>query len=116
MLPEPELWLDTHISPVIAKWMADYTGFTVKSSYSLQLHHLTDIEIYTRARQQGNTIIISKDADFAELISRLGAPPKLITLKIGNCDNRTMWQFIKPHIVKAVNLLTTGDVDIIELE
>ncbi len=73
MPPEPELWLDTHISPVIAKWMADYTGFTVKSSYSLQLHYLTDIEIYTRARQQGNTIIISKDVDFAELISRLGA-------------------------------------------
>ena len=109
------LWLDTHISPAIAKWIADYTGFSVKSSYSLSLHYLSDLEIYARAREQGNIIIISKDTDFAELISRQGSPPKLINLKIGNCDNRTMWEFIKPHIVKAVDLLTSSDVDIVEL-
>jgi predicted nuclease of predicted toxin-antitoxin system len=113
---EYELWLDTHISPAIAKWMADFTGFNVKSSYSLSLHYLTDIEIYNRARDAGNIIIVSKDTDFAELISRLGSPPKLITLKIGNCDNRTLWEFIKPHIVEAVDLLTHTDVDIVELE
>jgi predicted nuclease of predicted toxin-antitoxin system len=86
MPPDWELWLDTHISPAIAKWMAEYTGFAVKSSYSLSLHHLTDIEIYNRAKTSGNIIIVSKDTDFAELISRLGSPPKLINLKIGNCD------------------------------
>jgi predicted nuclease of predicted toxin-antitoxin system len=115
MQPDFELWLDTHISPAIAKWMADFTGFTVKSSYSLSLHYVGDLEIYARAREHGNVILISKDADFAELISRLGSPPKLINLKIGNCDNRTMWEFIKPHIVKAVDLLTSSDIDIIEL-
>lgn len=116
MQPKPEIWLDTHISPAIAKWMADYTGFIVKSSYSLSLHHLSDMEIYTRAKELGNTIIVSKDADFAGLISRLGAPPKLIALRIGNCDNRTMWEFIKPHIIEAVNLLMSSDADIVELE
>ena len=50
MLHDHELWLDTHISPAIAKWIADYTGFTVKLSYSLSLHYLTDLGIYTRAR------------------------------------------------------------------
>jgi predicted nuclease of predicted toxin-antitoxin system len=116
MPPDCELWLDTHISPAIAKWMAEYTGFIVKSSYSLSLHYLSDVEIYNRAREHGNIIIVSKDADFAELISRLGSPPKLINLKIGNCDNRTMWEFIKPHIVEAVNLLTSSDADIVEFE
>lgn len=52
MQPEWELWLDTQISPVIAKWMTDYTDFLVKSSYSLSLHHLTDIEIYNRAKKK----------------------------------------------------------------
>jgi len=115
MPPDWELWLDTQISPAIAKWMAEYTGFIVKSSYSLSLHYLSDMDIYNQGKKSGNVILISKDADFAELISRLGSPPKLINLKIGNCDNRTLWTFIKPHILNAVNLLTSSDVDIVEL-
>jgi predicted nuclease of predicted toxin-antitoxin system len=98
MQPDWEIWLDTNISPAIAKWMNEETGFLVKSSYSLSLHHLTDLDIYTRAREQGNGILLSKDADFPELISRLGSPPKLISLKIGNCDNRTLWDFLGQHI------------------
>jgi predicted nuclease of predicted toxin-antitoxin system len=115
MQPEWEIWLDTNISPAIAKWMTEYTGYTVKSSYSLSLHHKTDLEIYQLARTQGKVILLSKDADFPELISRLGAPPKLISLKIGNCDNRTLWEFIQRNIKDALDLLTNGDVDIIEL-
>jgi len=116
MQPDWEIWLDTHISPVIAKWMSEYTGFTVKSSYSLSLHYLSDIDIFQRAKEKGNIIIVSKDTDFAELISRIGPPPKLISLKIGNCDNRAMWNFIRPHIVNAVDILMSSDVDIVELE
>jgi predicted nuclease of predicted toxin-antitoxin system len=115
MQPEWEIWLDTNISPAIAKWMNEYTGFLVKSSYSLSLHHKTDIEIYQLARTHGKVILLSKDADFPELISRLGAPPKLISLKIGNCDNRTLWEFILPNIKNALHLLMTSDIDIIEL-
>jgi len=111
-----EIWLDTNLSPIIAKWIKEYTGFEVKSSYTLSLHYLTDIEIYKRAKEQGNVILISKDADFPELISRLGAPPKLINLKIGNCDNRVLWEWIKPHINEAITVLSTSDIDIVDLE
>ncbi len=73
-----EIWIDTQISPIIAKWMADYAGFTVKSSYALSLNSLSDAEIYRIAKDAGGIIIMSKDADFSELIIRLGSPPKLI--------------------------------------
>jgi predicted nuclease of predicted toxin-antitoxin system len=116
MQPDWEIWLDTNISPAIAKWMNEHTGISVKTSYSLSLHHLTDLHIYQRARAQGNVILLSKDADFPELISRLGSPPKLITLKIGNCDNRTLWDFLLPHIQKAFELLASSETDIIELD
>jgi predicted nuclease of predicted toxin-antitoxin system len=116
MQPEWEIWFDTNLSPVIAKWMKEYTGFSVKSSYSLNLHHLTDLDIYQRAKLQGNVILLSKDADFPELISRLGAPPKLINLKIGNCDNRTLWDLLKPSIKNSIELLMASDIDIIEIE
>jgi len=79
-----EIWLDTQLSPIIAKWILEFTGYSVKSSYSLQLHFLTDLAIYDKAKAVGKVILISKDADFPELISRLGSPPKLIVIKKGN--------------------------------
>lgn len=76
---------------------------------------MDDITIYQKAKEQGKVIIISKDTDFPELITRLGAPPKLINLKIGNCGNRTLWDYIKPGIKQAVTVLTSSDTDIVEL-
>jgi predicted nuclease of predicted toxin-antitoxin system len=116
MQPEWEIWLDTNISPIIAKWMNEHTGFTVKSSYSLSLHYLTDGEIYNKAKERGNVILVSKDTDFPELISRLGSPPKLINLKIGNCSNKILWELIKPHIANCVSILISSDVDIVEVD
>ena len=68
------------------------------------------------AKGQGNVILISKDSDFAELISRLGSPPKLIALKIGNCDNRSLFNFLKQHVKEAITILTTSEIEIVELE
>ena len=65
------------------KWMADYTGKSVKSSYTLSLYELDDLSIYKKAKDSGNIIIVSKDTDFPDIISRLGSPPKLINLRIG---------------------------------
>jgi len=44
MLPDWEIWLDTNISPIIAKWMMEHTGMTVKSSYSLSFKETQDID------------------------------------------------------------------------
>jgi predicted nuclease of predicted toxin-antitoxin system len=111
-----EIWLDTQLSPILAKWIAEHTGLVAKSSYSLNFNGLTDSAIYQMARAKGNVILVSKDADFPELISRLGSPPKLIVVRNGNCDNREMWNFIKPNISQSIRLLISSDVDIVELE
>jgi predicted nuclease of predicted toxin-antitoxin system len=58
-----EIWLDVHISPVIAKWMAEHTGYTVKSSYLLDLSTMDDFSIYQKAKSLGNIILVSKDTD-----------------------------------------------------
>ena len=116
MLPDWEIWLDVHFSSIIAKWLCDDTGLNVKSSYTLGLNGLSDKEIYLKAKAAGNVILISKNTDFPELISRLGAPPKLIHIKIGNCDNKILFRFIRKEIEQAIKLLTTFRIDIIELE
>jgi predicted nuclease of predicted toxin-antitoxin system len=96
--------------------MTDYTGLIVKSAYVLLHHNLEDIVIFQKAKDRGNVILISKDADFAELISRLGSPPKLISLQIGNCDNKILWEFMKPEIKECIKLLMNSEIAIVELE
>lgn len=88
----------------------------VKSSFVLGYKNTTDVAIYQFAKQHGKVILISKDSDFTEIITRLGSPPKLISLKIGNCDNRTLWQFLQSHIDKAVQMLLVDDINIVEIE
>ena len=93
----------------------EYFDYTVKSAYILSLYELNDESIFRLAKENANIILISKDADFPELISRLGAPPKLIYLKIGNCDNRNLWNLLKPHIEEAIKTLTLTDISIVEI-
>lgn len=117
MQPDWEIWIDTNISPIIAKWMAERTGLVVKSSYSLSLHSLTDNEIYEKAKKNlGQVILISKDADFPELINRLGAPPKLINIRIGNMGNRQLWERIQDGVIEGLKILMTSDVAIVEID
>jgi predicted nuclease of predicted toxin-antitoxin system len=111
-----ELWLDVQISPVIAKWLSEETGLSVKSAYITGLNDLSDREIYLKAKNAGKVILISKDADFPDLIGLLGAPPKLISIRIGNCDNKKLFEFLKANIKQAINYLINFDKDIIELE
>lgn len=116
MQPDWEIWLDTNISQALAKWIAEYINLSVKSSYSLNLHHKKDLDIYKLANAAGNVILISKDSDFSELISRLGSPPKLINIKFGNCSNSHFWDKIKPKIKEVINLLIEADVNIVEIQ
>jgi hypothetical protein len=41
---------------------------------------------------------------------------QLISLKIGNCDNKTLWELIKPGIIESIEVLINSDIDIVELE
>ena len=111
-----EIWLDMQISPIIAKWLGEYSGYIVKSSYSLKLNAISDKDIYYGTKANGNIILISKAIDFPALITRLGSPPKLIKINIGNCQNQVLWTFLKPNILKAIDLLINTNIDIIELD
>jgi predicted nuclease of predicted toxin-antitoxin system len=111
-----EIWLDSNLSPIIAKWISEKLSLKVKSAYTLELNNLSDSEVYLKARAAGNVIIISKDSDFSELISRLGSPPKLISIKIGNSTNRILWNQIQEPILKAIPILTTSEIDIVEVD
>lgn len=111
-----EIWLDSNLSPIIAKWLKDETGLNVKSAYVLNIHGLDDIDIYKLARNNSiPVIIISKDSDLAQLINRLGSPPKLINLKVGNTGNKILFNFILLNIEEVLKRLIDDDAHIADL-
>jgi hypothetical protein len=45
-----EIWLDTHISPVIAKWLKEDFGYNCKSSFVLKLYGLDDMKFIKKPK------------------------------------------------------------------
>ena len=110
-----EICLDTHISPVTAKWLKEDFRYNCKSSFVLKLYGLDDIEIYQKAKAAGYVIIISKDSDLPEIVERLSAPPKVINIGTGNADNRILFQLLKENIEHCIRLQTQFGIKYIEL-
>ena len=46
MQPDWEIWLDCNISPIIAKWLKEKTGWKVQSAYILNLYKLNDFQYF----------------------------------------------------------------------
>ena len=116
MLPDWEIWLDNHISPIIAKWLKEQFDLEVRSAYALQTQNMSDYELYRKAKRVGNIIIITKDSDLEEIIKRHGTPPKLINLRFGNCDNRILFAALTKQMERTLRLLTDFNQDIVDIE
>ena len=71
------IWVDAHISPAVAKWISTELGHPAQPVRGLELRHAKDKDIFAAARQ-ANVIVMTKDADFAEMVERLGPPPSVI--------------------------------------
>ncbi len=117
MQPEFEIWiwLDTHISSIIAKWLQDDFGYVCKSSFILSLHGLEDIEIYNKAKAAGNVILLTKDSDFPLIVERLGSPPKVINIKAKNMKSRISYFHLKQNIERCLRLLKQYNYHSIDL-
>jgi predicted nuclease of predicted toxin-antitoxin system len=79
-----KLLFDQNLAPsLVARFQELYPG----SSHVrlVGLHRAPDAEVWIYARDQGYTVV-SKDADFHQMSFLLGAPPKVIWIRRGNCS------------------------------
>ena len=75
----------------------------------LGLRSAEDPNIFARAREHGGVVVMSKDSDFVDLVTRLGPPPQIVWLTCGNTSNaflRGILRDIWPHIAA---LLAAGE-------
>ena len=102
------IWVDAHLSPALAKWISTQIGHPAQSVRDLGLRNAKDKDIFAAARQ-ASAIVMTKDADFAEMVGRLGPPPAVIWLTCGNTSNASLRAILSGTLPRAIELIARGD-------
>lgn len=93
-----KLLLDENLPPALARDLADL--FPESSHVHLSgLGSADDRAIWDFARQHGFAIV-SKDSDFHDLSVLLGAPPKVVWLRTGNCGNAALGALLRAQAIR----------------
>jgi predicted nuclease of predicted toxin-antitoxin system len=72
------------------------------------LAHADDHAVFAALRQPGH-VIVTKDEDFADLVTRLDSPPQVLWVRIGNLTNRALREYFGSALKPALQLLETGE-------
>jgi predicted nuclease of predicted toxin-antitoxin system len=107
------IWLDAHLSPSIARWIAETFAGECASARDLGLRDALDPPIFAAARAAG-AIVMTKDADFARMVERFGPPPRVIWLRCGNTSNAALKDLLVRELPACLVRLADGD-SIVEL-
>ena len=104
-----KFWIDAQLPPKLASWLKVTFQVDAKSVKELGLRDAEDIEIFNVARNQG-AIIITKDSDFIELVTRNGTPPQILWVTCGNVTNRNLQRIFEKAFPEALHLLQEGEM------
>lgn len=104
-------WVDAQLPPGLAVWLRESCGVEALALREIGLREAGDMDIFLAARQNSGAevVLISKDADFVELIMRFGAPPKLLWVTCGNLTNARLKQVFARTFVQAIALMQRGE-------
>jgi predicted nuclease of predicted toxin-antitoxin system len=102
------IWVDAQLAPALARWLAEELGQPAQAVRDLGLREAKDVQIFQAARQ-AQAIVLTKDADFVELLDRLGPPPQVIWITCGNTSNAAMRALLRRHLPGALGSLMKGE-------
>ena len=90
-----KLLFDENLSPKLPRLLATHFPGSAHVR-ECGLLGLPDEDVWEYARANGFTII-SKDSDFQQRSLLYGPPPKIVWLRIGNCNRQQLVQLITTH-------------------
>ena len=99
--------IDAQLPPGLAGWLIE-KGHLATHVNDIFLTAAEDPEIWDHALESGS-IIITKDEDFAERLSRTAGGPVVVWLRIGNATNRNLFQWLRPRWESVIHLLEDGN-------
>lgn len=104
-----KFWIDAQLPPLLAAWLSAQFNIEAFPLRALGLRDAADAAIFHAAQQQG-IVLISKDSDFVELVSRYGPPPQLIWVTCGNVTNHQLQAVFNKTFAESLELLAAGQV------
>lgn len=83
------IWVDAQLPPALAAWLSQQFKVDAANLDTVGLRHAQDIAIFKHAGKPGH-VIMTKDDDFVDLVTRLGPPPQILWVTCGNVTNRAL--------------------------
>lgn len=102
-------WLDAHLDPRLAGWVFETFGVIAQSFDEMGFRSTRDAMIFDAARALGDVVIVTKDVDFVKLVERLGAPPQVVWLTIGNTSTPVLKSVLLGSMARILDKLNAGD-------
>jgi predicted nuclease of predicted toxin-antitoxin system len=90
-----KLLLDQNLSPSLVTRLADVFPDSDHVSV-LALDRASDTEVWEHARVNG-FVLVTKDADYSDLVTLRGFPPKVLWLRLGNCTTAQIEALLRLH-------------------
>lgn len=103
-----KLWIDAQLPPAIAPWISAQFPVECEHIRDTDLAHADDAAIFARLREPG-AVVVTKDEDFVDLVTRLGCPPHNFWVRVGNVTNRALREFFGVAMPRALELLAAGE-------
>lgn len=103
-----KLWLDEHLSPLLAAWITSSFGIEAEHVRNLNLERAPDRDVFGAARS-ANAVLITKDADFAGILERFGPPPRIIWLTCGNTSNANLKRLLARSLRQSIDAIEAGE-------
>ena len=103
------IWVDAQLPPSLAPWLTQQFSVEAVSVRRLGLLEAKDPVIFSAARE-ANVIVLTKDDDFANLLERLGPPPRVLWVTCGNTSNEHLRQLLSVTLPDALELINSGEI------
>ena len=87
------VWLDNQLPPALAAWMRVTCSLDCVPVRDLHLQRASDPEIFMAARQ-ARAVVMTKDADFVELLEQHGPPPQVVLVTCGNTSKTRLRRLV----------------------
>lgn len=107
-MPASPSWLDAQLPPQLAPWLTGTFGVAAYSASDLGYWDASDDQIFLAARA-AEAVVVSKDSNFLDRVTRLGPPPQLLYVTCGNTSTRFLKDVFIRVFPEAHHLLGQGE-------
>ena len=91
------------------------TFSAVEHVRNLGLQQASDYEIFLQARGQQFDAILTIDEDFLNLIQVFGSPPKIIWLRLGNCQTDYIASVLVAYREQIESFMLNDELKILQI-